>query len=127
MLDGLTNHPEYLIPISAIVGGCLVGLVAVLVCNWRMVRKAEVDAALKQDMLNRGLSVDQIERIIRASPDAPADGQKPDPVSDNEYYLIEKLVDEGRPVEEIERIVRACKGAPPSDAGKKSFPADVAS
>lgn len=31
------------------------------------VRQAEIEAALKQDMLNRGMSADDIERVVKAS------------------------------------------------------------
>jgi len=33
---------------------------------WQKVRRAEQEAALKQDMLQRGLSVEDIERVLRA-------------------------------------------------------------
>jgi hypothetical protein len=31
-------------------------------------RKAELDSGLKQTMLDRGMSVDEIERVLRATP-----------------------------------------------------------
>ncbi|HEV3236331.1 MAG TPA: hypothetical protein VGZ25_05050, partial [Gemmataceae bacterium] len=40
-------------------------------------------------------------------------------ISDNEYYLVEKLVDEGKSAEEIERIIRAVK------AGGRSAPSET--
>ena len=52
----------------------LIGLIAVLVAAgiattgllfWRRVRLAQADAALKQGMLQRGLTPDEIERLIR--------------------------------------------------------------
>jgi hypothetical protein len=38
---------------------------------WQKVRRAEQEAALKQDMLQRGLSVDEIERVLRATAKQP--------------------------------------------------------
>jgi hypothetical protein len=35
--------------------------------QWRLHRRTEIEAALKHDMLNRGMSADDIERVLRAS------------------------------------------------------------
>jgi hypothetical protein len=110
----------------AILIGGLVALVAIATAMWRSVRRAEVEASLKQDMLNRGMTVDQIERVIRASAAAPEYGETAGPISDNEYYLVEKLVEEGKSVEDIERIIRAFKGSADSASDKRDFPIDVA-
>jgi hypothetical protein len=46
--------------------------IAVIVClpvvaeYWRKMRKDELDANLKQDMLARGMSADEIERVLSA-------------------------------------------------------------
>jgi hypothetical protein len=106
MWEPLLKNPELLIPFAVIVCGALVGLVAILAHQWRAIRRTELETALKQDMLRRGLSVDEIERVLRASevpPEAPA---KPDPVSDNAYALTEKMIEEGRSGEEIERLLK---------------------
>jgi hypothetical protein len=115
MLETLfAKDPELLIPIIMAICGSLVGIIAIVAHQWRNLRQAEVEAALKQDMLNRGLSVEEIERVVRASTNPanskPAWGHnRKDPISDNEYYLVEKLVDEGKSAEEIERIIKAVK------------------
>ena len=36
---------------------------------WRKVRKHEIDADLKRDMIARGMSADEIERILAARSD----------------------------------------------------------
>jgi hypothetical protein len=109
-----SKDPALLIPIIMAVCGALVGIVAIIANQWRNVRSAEVEAALKQDMLTRGLSVDEIERVVRATNKSSKSKpewarSKKDPISDNEYYLVEKLVDEGKSAEEIERIIKALK------------------
>src|SRR5262249_51938353 len=112
MMDIFAREPGLLIVFVALVCGTLIAVSAILCHHWSVVRQAETEASLKQDMLNRGLSVDEIERVIKASAQvakAQASADKPDPISDNEYYLVEKLVDEGKSAEEIERIIRACK------------------
>ena len=104
------RNPGLLIPCLAIAGGVVISVVAILSVAWRKHRQTEIESALKQDMLNRGMSADEIARVVRAraGEEAPAPQAK-DPVSDNEYYLVEKLVEEGKSAEEIERIIRAVK------------------
>lgn len=44
----------------------LVALVTVITVQWRRIRVAEAEAALKLRMVERGLSVEEIERVLRA-------------------------------------------------------------
>jgi len=53
-----------LIPIVAIFMGCLTGMVAIITGNWQRVRKAELAAALKQEMIQRGMSSEDIKRVL---------------------------------------------------------------
>jgi hypothetical protein len=120
-----SKDPGLLIPLVMAVVGALVGIVAIIAHQWRCIRQAEVEGALKQDMLNRGMSADEIERVIRVSnqpvPDQNKAGhKKQERISDNEYYLVEKLVDEGKSAEEIERIIRAVKAG-----GRSALPETV--
>ena len=110
MLEFFTRNPGLLIPCLAIAGGVLIAVVAILSSAWRRNRQAEIESALKQDMLNRGMSADEIVRVVRACAGEEPAPEAKDPVSDNEYYLVEKLVEEGKSAEEIERILRAVKG-----------------
>jgi hypothetical protein len=110
MSEFFVRNPGLLIPCLAIAGGVLIAVVAILSSAWRKHRQAEIESALKQDMLNRGMSADEIVRVVRAcAGEEPAPPEAKDPVSDNEYYLVEKLVEEGKSAEEIERIIRAVK------------------
>ena len=43
------------------------GLVKCFANQWRKVREAEMEAALKQDMLNRGMSAQEIQMVLSAS------------------------------------------------------------
>ena len=106
MLEPFAKDPALLIPIVLFVGLALVGITAIVAHYWRAVRQAEMDTALKQDMLKRGLSVEEIERVLRASERPPEEPAKPDPVSDNAYALTEKMIEEGRSGEEIERLLK---------------------
>jgi hypothetical protein len=68
-------HGDEVFVLAIVVVGSLVGLIialtAVLASNWRRVRQLDVEGALKQDMLQRGLSAEDIERVIRASSVVP--------------------------------------------------------
>lgn len=55
-----------LITIVSVVGGLLVAIIAIIASKWEKVRRAEIAAALKQDMLNRGLSADDIRTVLQA-------------------------------------------------------------
>ena len=57
-----------LIPITFIVTGMLVGLIIALTVQWRLHRRTEMEVALKQEMLARGMSAEEIERVIKANP-----------------------------------------------------------
>lgn len=47
-------------------GGILAGIVGTIATNWRRVRVAEQDAALKQNMIERGMSAEDIVRVLSA-------------------------------------------------------------
>jgi len=61
-LDG-----EGMIGLIAVMGTFIVGLAAVLGHFWQKVRVAEADALLKQDMLNRGMTAEQICEVLQAN------------------------------------------------------------
>jgi Na+-transporting methylmalonyl-CoA/oxaloacetate decarboxylase gamma subunit len=47
-------------------GGLLMGFVAIIGAFWTDIRKKEIAAALKHDMLERGMSADEIRVVIDA-------------------------------------------------------------
>jgi hypothetical protein len=55
-----------LVVLVPVVGGLLCGMVAIIAGNWRKIRRAEMEAALKQDMLNRGMSAEEIKTVLEA-------------------------------------------------------------
>jgi hypothetical protein len=55
-----------LIGLIAVVSGALIAITAILSGQWRRVRQTEIEASLKHDMLARGLSAEDIERILKA-------------------------------------------------------------
>ena len=44
----------------------LAGMIVWLTLQWRLHRRTELEAALKQDMLNRGMSAEEIQCVLRA-------------------------------------------------------------
>jgi hypothetical protein len=57
-----------LIVLFVAVGGVLFFLALVIGNYWRDIRLAELEANLKQDMLDRGMTADEIKTIIEAKP-----------------------------------------------------------
>jgi hypothetical protein len=59
-----------IIGLVAVAGGLLCGILcgvtAILTDFWQNIRKAEIAAALKRDMLARGMSSDEIRTVIEA-------------------------------------------------------------
>lgn len=56
------------IAIAAFVMGGLVGLVSIVSHQWRKHREAAYNARLKQLMIERGMTADEIERVVQAAP-----------------------------------------------------------
>lgn len=56
--------------IAAIALGCTIAV------QWRKARQAELEAALKKEMLQRGMSADEIVKVLEAS--ATASQERPD-------------------------------------------------
>jgi hypothetical protein len=74
MLDWLSQQsPGQLTGLVAVVMGPLIAIVAIVSASWARVRRnelqahiAEMEAALKQQMIERGMSADEIERVLAA-------------------------------------------------------------
>jgi SOS response regulatory protein OraA/RecX len=60
-------HPALLIPMLPLAGGVLIALTAILTSQWRKHRQTELEMSLKHEMLNRGFSAEEIERVVKAS------------------------------------------------------------
>ena len=54
------------IALVSVAGGLLCGITAIVAGTWQKVRRTEIIAALKQDMLNRGMSVEDIRTVLEA-------------------------------------------------------------
>jgi hypothetical protein len=68
------SGPHHAVGIIILFAVILISIIAIVCFFWAFVRRAEIrarqvacEASLKQDMLNRGMSADEIERVLRAS------------------------------------------------------------
>lgn len=68
-------HEEILIPLVAIVSGCLVGGAAILASVWYKLRVKQWEMSLKHSMLERGMSAEEIKMVLETSAkEAPGKG-----------------------------------------------------
>ena len=65
-----------MIPMVALVTAGVVGVVAILSHHWRKHRERELEVAFKNELLSRGMSADDIVRIVEAGR-PPEDRTKP--------------------------------------------------
>jgi hypothetical protein len=90
----------------AVIGGAVFLLV-----NARKHRLKELEIALKQDLLNRGMSVEDIERVIKATGQAEPCASGPRFPENLDPTTAAKLVmlAHGHDVDEIERLIQPAK------------------
>ena len=94
--------------LAAVVGGMLVAITGIIASQWRRVRVAELHGALKQQMLDKGMSAEEIVQVMNA-------GESPEPVnpvlalqaSDDRAGLVQNMVEQGYEAADIERVLRA--------------------
>ena len=67
-----------LIGLTAVVGGLLCGLVAIVMGTGLAIRKTELTVGLKKSMLERGMSAEEIRMVMEAgSGNSPEHGKQP--------------------------------------------------
>jgi hypothetical protein len=81
LLNRLTSHDIVGIVMFSLV--FLAGVIVWLSLQWRLHRRTEMEAGLKQLMLERGMSAQDIERVIRARGKGV---QAEEPASEFEYH-----------------------------------------
>lgn len=117
MFDSLVSQqPALLVPILSVIGAALVFLVWIIAHYWAAIRRVELEAGLKREMLNRGLAAADIERVLMASSagrDEPT--EEKEAIGEYEHDLITKMLDAKYSAEEIERLVRAFKSGEKTD------------
>jgi hypothetical protein len=100
------------IGLVAVAGTALTFIVGILAAAWSRVRRAEIAAALKQDMLNRGFTAQEIVTVVHATrPDEEKPKPKPDPAfADDDVknlpLLMQAMAAAGYEGEDIEKFVQ---------------------
>ena len=101
-----------LIGFVGVIGGLLVAAIGILATQWRHVRVAELEAGIKQQMLDKGMSAAEIEQVMNAgaasAPAAPLD----------KGALVQQLIDNGYEGADIERVLNAYQ---PGKADEKAL------
>ena len=60
--------PGEMIAFVSICGGTVIGLSVILASIWHKIRSEENAAALKKDMLDRGMTAEEIKMVLDAGP-----------------------------------------------------------
>ncbi|HEY2892649.1 MAG TPA: hypothetical protein VGJ16_00490 [Pirellulales bacterium] len=55
-----------------IVGAVIIAMTAIIANTYRKMQREDMTATLKMEMIQRGMSAEEIERILRARPSAPS-------------------------------------------------------
>jgi hypothetical protein len=114
-----------ILTVTFIFGGwIIVAIVSSISKSWRKIHESEHAAALKQSMIERGMSVEDIERVMRAGP--PADAQETAAASGGGTSkkltgelteIAGKLVEHGVAAPAMEQILEAVRMCDPASRG----------
>jgi hypothetical protein len=106
LLDKFT--PGHLIGLVATIGGILGWIITTVAAQWRKVRVAEIDAALKQQMLERGMGPSEIDQVLRSNRRGSNSEAVATPTpSSPKAAVVKALTDGGYEGADMERILRA--------------------
>jgi hypothetical protein len=109
-----------IIGFAAVAGGLLTGVILGIVAMWRSVRITEVEAALKQQMLEKGMSAAEIEQVLRASSERdekPAEVPFTGQAAMDKPRLVKAMAENSFSGEDIERVLRAMHPHPGPERG----------
>ena len=81
-------------------------------------RRTEVEATLKRDMIGRGMSADEIRKVLEATSDADVFARS---FSQQRYQceqeLVEKMIEQGMSADEIRKVLEATSKLPAATRG----------
>jgi pentatricopeptide repeat protein len=97
-MDAFFSNRDSAVAVMFMIGfvaAALAGIGCTIAVQWRKARQAEVDGALKQEMVQRGMSADDIVRVIHAGRIEEA------------LELKKEMLAKGMSADDIERVLRA--------------------
>jgi hypothetical protein len=115
MLEWLEKqNVDQLIGFVAVAGGLLIPIVAIISAQWARVRReecrtrqAETEAALKQQMIERGMSADEMVRVLESGQMKPASDEEKRAKQD--VALMQQMIDNGMSADEIVRVLETAR------------------
>jgi len=117
----------FILGLVALVGGLSCAIISVIFYNWRCVRVTEMEATLKQQMLEKGLSAAEIAQVMNTTPDKLKRSCRIDRAARDRRKLVETLAENGMSGEDIERVLKALPPTPVDnhapDGGRVTSPA----
>ena len=98
----------------AVSGGLLIPIVAIIASQWARVRReecrtrqAEAEAVLKQEMIERGMSADEIIRVLESGISKPPSDEERRARKDT--ALMQQMIDNGMSADEIIRVIETAR------------------
>ena len=76
MMQSILTRPEIIVPLA----GCAVGIVAIICGSLVKIHRQSVEARLKESMIHRGMSPDEMDRVLESKLD-PSDYQPSKPIA----------------------------------------------
>jgi hypothetical protein len=113
LLDRVPNHDVAAVVLAVVAGFMTLGIF--IAYYWAKVRRTEIEAALKHDMLQRGMGAEDIERVLKAS-QAPTPPAAP-PGDTSPAALAGVMAERGYDGDDIAAVLKAGaeRGAPLAD------------
>jgi hypothetical protein len=93
--------------------------------NARAAKIAGYNAALKAQMLERGMSVEEIERVIAAAPASTDDEDKGDEPTDPETRLLKELNDQNYDSSDVRKILAVVRNGGIGPNSEQRLQSDV--
>jgi len=120
--DLITGHPVLFLVVAGVLVCFLMMFVSNVVVQSRRLRVAELEAGLKRNMIERGMSAADIEQVLRASTQRSETRFDGSPATAKEV-LVRTLTTQQYSGQEIERVLRAFgqHAGPENDAPSGAF------
>lgn len=93
-----------LLIVALLLGTIVIGMIT---HHWRCVRIAELEAALKQQMIEKGMAVNEIEQVLQMGTEKPSERSAANDNASSESSLVAIMVEHEVEAEDMELILQA--------------------